>query len=87
MNAPARTPGSVELDIEGMTCAACQAGIQQALRRAPGVVDASVSLMLKHATVAFNPAETTVEHIVGVVLEEGYDASESRDVEDDYGTA
>jgi P-type Cu+ transporter len=84
MNAPAVTstrdsvapvPSSVELDIEGMTCAACQAGIQQALRRTPGVVDASVNLMLKHATVAFDPSTTSASQLIAVVRDEGYAAS------------
>jgi Cu+-exporting ATPase len=70
---------SLELDIEGMTCAACQTGIQSALRRTPGVVDASVSLVLKHATVKFDPAVTGAPQLIDVVRDEGYDASIARD--------
>jgi P-type Cu+ transporter len=73
---------SVELDIEGMTCAACQAGIQQALRRSPGVVDASVSLVLKHATVRFDPTVTSAPQLMDVVRDEGYDAAVSRDADE-----
>ena len=70
---------SLELDIEGMTCAACQTGIQSALRRTPGVVDASVSLVLKHATVKFDPAVTSAPQLIDVVRDEGYAASIARD--------
>ena len=57
-----------------MTCAACQAGIQRALRRAPGVRDANVHLMLKSATVTFDPSATTPEKLVEVIRDTGYEA-------------
>ncbi len=65
---------TLEIPVEGMTCAACQAGIQRALRRAPGVRDANVHLMLKSATVTFDPAATTPEKLVDVIRDTGYEA-------------
>ena len=38
--------------VQGMTCAACAARVEAALRAVPGVVDASVSLALERANVA-----------------------------------
>jgi Cu+-exporting ATPase len=65
---------TLELPVEGMTCAACQAGVQRALRRAPGVRDANVHLMLKSATVTFDPATTTPEKLVEVIRDTGYES-------------
>ena len=45
----------VELDIEGMTCAACAARIEKNLNRLEGV-EASVNLATDKATVRFDPA-------------------------------
>jgi Cu+-exporting ATPase len=66
---------SIELEIEGMTCAACQAGIQRALRRAPGVADASVHLMLERATVSYDPSVTSPSRLIEVVRDAGYEAA------------
>jgi Cu+-exporting ATPase len=60
--------------VEGMTCAACQARVQRALDQAPGVSEAAVNLMLRSATVSFDPAVTSVDRLVEVVRDSGYDA-------------
>ncbi len=75
VDAPA-SPSSAKVDIPvgGMTCAACQAAVQRALERHPGVADASVNLMLKNAAVVFDPATVTPEALVGVIRRTGYDA-------------
>jgi Cu+-exporting ATPase len=65
---------TIEIPVTGMTCAACQAGVQRALQRAPGVVDASVSLMLQNATVQFDPARMTPAQLVEVIRDTGYGA-------------
>jgi Cu+-exporting ATPase len=65
---------TLEIPVEGMTCAACQVGIQRALRRTPGVRDANVHLMLKSATVTFDPTATTPEKLVEVIRDTGYEA-------------
>jgi len=75
VNAPAKAPGSVELAVTGMTCAACQAGVQRALRQAPGVRDASVHLVLGRADVQFDPAVVTPARLIAVIEEEGYGAA------------
>jgi P-type Cu+ transporter len=75
VNAPAKAPASVELAVTGMTCAACQAGIQRALRQEPGVADASVHLVLGRADVRFDPAVVTPERLIGVIEGEGYGAT------------
>ncbi len=73
---PAPAPATtIEIPVGGMTCAACQAGIQRALKKSPGVRDASVSLMLQNATVEFDPTLTTPAQLVDVIRDTGYDAT------------
>jgi Au+-exporting ATPase len=43
--------GSVELAIEGMTCASCVGRVERALRAVPGVEEAAVNLATERATV------------------------------------
>ena len=63
------------LTVEGMTCAACQARVQRALEREPGVASASVNLMLGNASVSYDPAQLTPERLVALVEATGYGAS------------
>ncbi len=67
-------PENVTLSVRGMTCAACQARVERALRREPGVGEASVNLLLGSATVAYDPATTRPERLVATVRDSGYDA-------------
>jgi Cu+-exporting ATPase len=64
----------VSLPIEGMTCAACQATVQKALTKAPGVTKAAVNLMTNEATVDFDPAVTNPTQLVAAVNDTGYGA-------------
>ncbi|MBP6572738.1 MAG: copper-translocating P-type ATPase [Gemmatimonadales bacterium] len=66
---------AVTLTVEGMTCAACQARVQRALEREPGVASASVNLMMANAAVQFDPAQVTPERLVALVQATGYGAS------------
>src|SRR5258708_36558971 len=56
-SAPARR--SVDLSLEGMTCAACAARIEKTLNRVPGA-KAGVNLATETASVRFDPALATV---------------------------
>ena len=43
-------PARLSLPVGGMTCAACVAHVDEALRRAPGVKDVSVNLVPRAAS-------------------------------------
>ncbi|MEP6472872.1 MAG: heavy metal translocating P-type ATPase, partial [Gemmatimonadota bacterium] len=62
------------LDISGMTCAACSARVERALRSVPGVAEARVNLMTGMASVDFNPDEVTPPALAAAVRESGYGA-------------
>jgi len=70
---------SVELDVEGMTCAACAARIEKNLNKLEGV-EASVNLATEKASVRFDP-KLDVEAIVQRIRDTGYDARIAREGE------
>ncbi len=65
---------TVKYSVTGMTCAACQAHVEKAVRSVPGVSDVSVSLMTNSMTVTFSgSADDTA--VVKAVTAAGYGAS------------
>jgi P-type Cu+ transporter len=68
-------PQTITLDVEGMTCASCQAHVEKALRGTEGVSEANVNLMTHSARVVYQPAVTKLDSLVDAVREAGYDAS------------
>jgi Cu+-exporting ATPase len=65
----------VTIPVSGMTCAACSGRVQRALEKQPGVNAAAVNLMLKEATVEFDPAATSPDALVEAIRSTGYDAA------------
>jgi len=65
----------VTINVQGMTCASCSGRVQQALERAGGVTEASVNLMLKNATVRYDPSTTTPDALTAIIEDSGYGAS------------
>ncbi len=68
-------PARVRLDVEGMTCAACQAHVQRALESVPGVRSASVQLLSNSASVEYDPALAGTDAMLAAVADSGYTAS------------
>lgn len=67
----------LDLSITGMTCAACAARIEGALRRKPGIKDAAVNLAAETARVDYDPALIRPSEIRKAVEEAGYGAAEA----------
>ena len=65
---------SIRIPVSGMTCAACSSRVQRALQKQPGVADANVNLMMKTATVRFDPGVVTPERLVETIEATGYGA-------------
>ena len=76
MNNATRNNQAVQLTIpvSGMTCASCSGRVQRALEQHDGIEAAAVNLMLKNATVRFDPSTTSAESIVDAIRATGYDA-------------
>ena len=65
---------TITIPVNGMTCAACQARVQRALTKAPGVDSASVNLMTNTATVDYDAGVTSPENLVEQIRATGYGA-------------
>lgn len=64
----------VELDIIGMTCAACSTRIEKGLNKVEGVSKASVNLALEKGSVEYDPTTVTVQQLIKKVESLGYEA-------------
>ncbi|MCP4133693.1 MAG: copper-translocating P-type ATPase [bacterium] len=75
----------VDLNIYGMSCAACSGRVEKALNAVPEVLSASVNLAAERASVEFESGSITGEDLVKTVEDAGYTAepvkSENRDAE------
>ena len=77
---------TLEIGVGGMTCANCSNRVERALRKTPGVLEATVNLATERATVRYFPATIAPEDIARAIVDAGYtprplDAEESVDAE------
>src|SRR5665811_1743007 len=63
---------TVQIPVEGMTCASCVTRVQKGLGRMEGVTEASVNFATEKATVSYDPAVVGVDRIVAIVKDVGY---------------
>lgn len=70
---------AITLGVQGMTCAACQAHVERALRETAGVSSASVNLMTHSARVVYEPSVARLESLFAAIREAGYDVSTTRE--------
>jgi len=64
----------INLDISGMTCAACSARIEKSLSRLPGISKVTVNLALETARVEYIPKLIAVEAMMDKITQLGYQA-------------
>jgi Cu+-exporting ATPase len=65
---------NASLDISGMTCASCVARVEKALKKVPGVLEASVNLATKKAQVDVVEG-VGIDKLVAAVVKAGYEAT------------
>ncbi|MBI5973086.1 heavy metal translocating P-type ATPase [Staphylococcus caledonicus] len=63
-----------ELDITGMTCAACSNRIEKVLNKTSGVKQANVNLTTEQAAIDYYPSQTDVDTLIGRIQNLGYNA-------------
>ncbi|QQK76649.1 copper-translocating P-type ATPase [Salicibibacter cibarius] len=63
-----------ELDVFGMTCAACSNRIEKVLNKQEGVKGATVNLTTETASVEYNPGTTNPQAFIEKIKNLGYDA-------------
>jgi Cu+-exporting ATPase len=69
--------GRLVLPIEGMSCAACAATVQEALSSAPGVATANVNYATAKAAVEYDDAQTDALGLIQAVRGAGYNAGKA----------
>ncbi|MGG0642343.1 heavy metal translocating P-type ATPase [Sporosarcina gallistercoris] len=69
------TERQVDLQLIGMTCAACSARIEKVLARMPGVYQVNVNLALETGRVTYDPTALSEDQIVDKIEKIGYGAS------------
>jgi Cu+-exporting ATPase len=62
------------IPIGGMTCAACSARVEKALRKTPGIISASVNLATEKALVVYDPSVLRLSGVKAVIEKAGYKA-------------
>ena len=70
-----------DLEISGMTCAACARRIEKQLSRAPGVQAANVNFATGRASVAYDPSAIGLPDLVRTVEDTGFGAKAATGVE------
>ncbi|MEI7555202.1 MAG: heavy metal translocating P-type ATPase [Chloroflexota bacterium] len=65
---------SVELEIEGMTCASCVARIEKKLKKVEGVESAAVNLATERGTILFDTNKVNVPQLINAIEAAGYRA-------------
>jgi Cu+-exporting ATPase len=67
------------LSVQGMTCASCVTHVEKALKKVPGVTQASVNLATETAQVIIHPTADTPRKLVQAVEDAGYEAHIQQD--------
>lgn len=65
-------PQTVQLKIDGMTCAACNERVESALSKLPGVVTANVNQATEVAHITYMPGTASLENLIKAVADSGY---------------
>ncbi|MFZ5565632.1 MAG: heavy metal translocating P-type ATPase [Pseudomonadota bacterium] len=64
---------SLDLGIGGMTCASCVTRVEKALKKVPGVTEATVNLATESARVSYQPSEQIEARLRRAVRDAGYE--------------
>ncbi len=70
----------VTLKINGMSCSACGAKIEKALKEIEGIVKANVNFATEKAMVEYNPQKARLSEIKKSIMKLGYEASLEEDL-------
>ncbi|GBF04673.1 heavy metal translocating P-type ATPase [Deinococcus aerius] len=64
---------TIELGVQGMTCASCVGRVERGLNKVEGVEQASVNLATERATVTYDPEQTGPQALIAKVKDVGYE--------------
>ena len=74
---PTTLTSTLDLGIEGMTCASCVSRLEKALKKVPGVQDATVNLATESARITFAASDQAEAMLRRAVREAGYGVRET----------
>lgn len=63
---------TIQLDIEGMSCASCSSALERVLNRLDGVDEANVNLVMNRATITFDTKQIKLTEILHAIDQAGY---------------
>jgi P-type Cu+ transporter len=69
---------TAQLKINGMTCAACAAASERAVKKLPGIEEAAVNFATEKLLVKFEDGKLSIEEIKAAVAKAGYGAVEEK---------
>lgn len=72
----------VELDIRGMTCAACSTRIEKGLSKMEGIKEANINLATESGTIEYTPGVVSLDDVLEKVKKLGYEAVVKQDNEE-----
>ena len=67
------SPFALDIGIGGMTCASCVGRVERALKKVPGVQDATVNLATESARIAYTGGEQMDARLRRAVRDAGYE--------------
>ena len=73
MNTSETTGSLLDIGIGGMTCASCSSRVERALKKVPGVQEATVNLATESARIRFAPGEQMEARLRRAVRDAGYE--------------
>ncbi|WP_068684107.1 heavy metal translocating P-type ATPase [Variovorax sp. WDL1] len=73
---------TLDLQIEGMTCASCVARVEKALAKVPGVASAMVNLATEKAEIKLASRDVDLPALIAAVRKAGYSARQADDAGD-----
>ena len=73
MNTTSTTAPTLDIGIGGMTCASCVGRVEKALRKVPGVQQASVNLATESARITYAPSDQMEARLRRAVRDAGYE--------------
>lgn len=79
----AEDESQVELNITGMSCAACSAKIEKKLGQTDGIDKAAVNLTTEKARIVFNKNKISVSNMIQIIERLGYQAEPSEEISRD----
>jgi P-type Cu+ transporter len=74
------------LPVEGMTCASCVRRVEKALKKVPGVQEASVNLATEKASVVYDPSAASLDQMRASVERAGYQLGGAVRTRDETGS-